>query len=75
MTPENKEKAENVIERMKHGGVTDLWSGITLGLKQFEGGAGPYKKDPNNKESENVKALLLLTDGKPQVRDDPPMGG
>ncbi|RYO86104.1 hypothetical protein DL766_000553 [Monosporascus sp. MC13-8B] len=50
-----KELARSNIESMKHDRSTNLWGGITAGLKLFE----------NNTDTGRVPAVMVLTDGKP----------
>ncbi|RYP58860.1 hypothetical protein DL769_008773 [Monosporascus sp. CRB-8-3] len=50
-----KELARSNIESMKHDRSTNLWGGITAGLKLFE----------NNADTGRVPAIMVLTDGKP----------
>ncbi|RYP21568.1 hypothetical protein DL765_002204 [Monosporascus sp. GIB2] len=55
MDNDGKELARSNIESMKHDRSTNLWGGITAGLKLFE----------NNTDTGRVPAVMVLTDGKP----------
>ncbi|RYP73549.1 hypothetical protein DL771_003588 [Monosporascus sp. 5C6A] len=50
-----KELARSNIESMRHDRSTNLWGGITAGLKLFE----------DNADTGRVPAVMVLTDGKP----------
>ena len=55
MSPRNKEEAKNNIKEMVIKGATNLWGGITEGLKLFD----------QMSSSSRVPAMLVLTDGIP----------
>lgn len=55
MTRSNKLEAEGIIRALKVEGVTNLWAGIQTGLKLFH----------NERDTGQVPAVLVLTDGQP----------
>jgi hypothetical protein len=58
MNPKNKELASEMIKQMKPEYTTHLWDGIQLGLQLFQ--------DNSEDHQGNVRAMMVLTDGKPQ---------
>lgn len=55
MTPENKEKAINIVNNYHTIGMTNLWSGLKEGLNLF--------KTPSQNQQVHNDAIFLLTDG------------
>ncbi|KAI0517910.1 hint-domain-containing protein [Xylaria bambusicola] len=58
MTEENKAQMNVSIDSMRTDGATNLWGGITEGLKLFEPGCSNGR----------VPALMVLTDGQPNTQ-------
>lgn len=57
MTNTNKKIADRSIRKLKVDGSTNLWGGIMSGLKLFK----------DNGDSGRVPAVMVLTDGQPNI--------
>jgi Mg-chelatase subunit ChlD len=60
MNPAGLKMAEAAIDNLQENGQTNLWDGLHEGLKALQD------------ESGRMKAVLLLTDGQPNI--NPPRG-
>lgn len=61
MTTANKERAESIIARINIESATNLWHGLKDGIKLFE----------NEDDSGRVPAVMVLTDGVPNLMCPP----
>ena len=67
-----KENAISLLDNLKPGGMTNLWDGLHTGLEVLKNRTKNNNNDIDNSNLSNNAALLLLTDGEPNV--EPPRG-